>query len=116
MVARARPNRANAPRFFALPKSRPVAKMSLMSYQPQPISTQDVDLPSALLSLTEGLAENTHDLWASPRLAQGWRFGLHRDDAQKLHPCLVPYADLPDSEKEYDRIATLGTLKAILKL
>jgi hypothetical protein len=90
--------------------------MRPMSYQPQPIPTDDVELPPALLPLIERLAENAHDLWAAQRLAQGWRFGPHRDDAQKLHPCLVAYAAMPESEKEYDRIAAVGTLKAILKL
>jgi ryanodine receptor 2 len=87
-----------------------------VSYQPKPISTEGVNLPAALLPLTERLAENAHDLWAAQRIAQGWRFGPQRDDAQKLHPCLVPYPDLPDSEKEYDRVAALGSLRAILKL
>ncbi len=87
-----------------------------MDYQPQPISTEGVDLPASLTPLTERLAENAHDLWAAQRLAQGWRFGPARDDAKKLHPCLVPYGDLPEPEKEYDRLAALGTLKAILKL
>jgi hypothetical protein len=87
-----------------------------MIYQPKPISTEGMELPRELLPLTERLAENAHDLWAAQRLAQGWHYGLKRDDTQKLHPCLVPYAELPDSEKEYDRIAALGTLKAILKL
>jgi len=98
------------------PKKRLTVTISPVTYQPQPISTEGVDLPPALLPLTERLAENAHDLWAAQRLAQGWRFGPQRDDTQKLHPCLVPYADLPDSEKEYDRQAALGTLKAVLKL
>ena len=87
-----------------------------MSYQPSPIATEGVSLPPELLPLTEQLAQNAHDLWAAQRLAQGWRHGPQRDDAKKLHPCLVPYDQLPDGEKEYDRIAALGTLKAILKL
>ncbi len=87
-----------------------------MSYQPKPIDTEGVALPPELLPLTERLAENSHDLWARQRLGQGWSFGPQRDDAKKLHPCLVPYDQLPESEKEYDRIAALGTLKAILKL
>ena len=31
-------------------------------------------------------------------------------------PCLVPYADLPESEKEYDRNTAMQTLKAIIAL
>ena len=87
-----------------------------MDHQPRPIDTTGVALPVELGPLTERLAENSHDLWAGQRLSQGWTFGPQRDDARKLHPCLVPYDQLPDSEKEYDRIAALGTLKAILKL
>lgn len=49
-------------------------------------------------------------------MAEGWTFGPQRDDPAKKHPCLVPYADLPESEKDYDRKAALGTLRAILAL
>ena len=95
-----------------------VASITLrrMNYQPRPIATEGLDLPSELLPLTERLAENAHDLWAAQRLAQGWTYGPQRDDAKKFHPCLVAYEELPESEKEYDRIAALGTLKAILQL
>lgn len=85
-----------------------------MTYKPTPIETASVSLPEELGALTERLAENAHDLWAEQRLAQGWSYGPQRDDEQKQHPCLVPYDQLPDSEKEYDRVAALGTLKAIL--
>ena len=39
-----------------------------------------------------------------------------RDDANRRHPCLVPYAELPESEKEYDRNSVRQTLRAILSL
>lgn len=87
-----------------------------MQYIPAPIDTSAIALPPALASLTERLAENAHDLWAQERLAQGWTHGPQRDDAKKHHPCLIPYTALPETEKQYDRLAALGTLKAILKL
>jgi hypothetical protein len=87
-----------------------------MSYVPSPIELSGVSLSPDLQQLTERLAENAHDLWAAQRLAQGWTYGSQRDDVKKQHPCLIPYAALPEKEKEYDRIAALGTLKAILKL
>jgi len=87
-----------------------------MTYKPMPIDTSAVSLPSELGKLIEQLAANTHDLWAERRLAEGWSYGEFRDDPNKRHPCLVPYDRLPDSEKEYDRITALGTLKAILSL
>ena len=47
---------------------------------------------------------------------QGWTYGAERNDALKHHPCLVPYEELPESEKEYDRNTSVETLKLILKL
>jgi ryanodine receptor 2 len=83
-------------------------------YVPKPIDTSSVSLTPEILALTERLAENTHDLWAQQRISQGWTFGEQRDDELKLHPCLVPYSELPDSEKELDRTTALEALKAIL--
>lgn len=68
------------------------------------------------LALTEKLAENTHDVCAEGRIKGGWTYGEKRDDALKHHPCLVPYSELSESEKEYDRNTALETLKLILKL
>ena len=87
-----------------------------MTYQPRPIPTDHVTLPDSLFAITEQLAASTHDIWARQRLAEGWTYGPKRDDAQKQHPCLVPYSDLPDSEKEYDRKTAVETLKAIVAL
>ncbi len=76
------------------------------TYKPTPIDTRGaVALPAGLQQLLEKLAENAHDVWAAQRLAQGWTHGPTRDDAARKHPCLVPYADLPDTEKEYSRAA-----------
>ena len=85
-------------------------------YQPEPINTDDVELDRSLLELTEMLAEQVHDRWAKGRMDDGWTYGPQRDDAGKKHPCLVPYSELPESEKEYDRATALTTLKLILKL
>ena len=87
-----------------------------MSYRPAPIETSGVRLPPGLEALTERLAENAHDIWAVQRLADGWAFGPKRDDAAKKHPCLIPYAELADTEKAYDRQTAMGTLKAMLAL
>jgi len=62
------------------------------------------------------LAKNSHDIWANQRLKEGWKYGPGRNDDLKEHPCLVPYEELPESEKEYDRNAAIMTLKAITAL
>lgn len=85
-------------------------------YEPRPLDTTDVELPAQLLALTEQIAENVHENWAAARIAEGWRYGPCRDDEKKLTPCLVPYSELPEAEKEYDRITALETLKTIIKL
>ena len=87
-----------------------------MNYTPAPIDTSRVALPAELDLLTERLAKNTHDLWARQRFKDGWVWGAQRDDSKKRHPCLVPYEELPESEKIYDRETALGTLKAIIAL
>ena len=86
-----------------------------MKYCPKPIDLSDVALDSALESLIEALAENVHDTWAKGRMEDGWTYGPVRDDLQKRHPCLVPYGELSESEKEYDRNTAISTLKFIVK-
>jgi len=87
-----------------------------VDYQPRPIDTRAVSLPEELHDLVELLAESAHDQWALLRFSQGWIFGPERDDALKRHPCLVPYSELPDSEREYDRRTAIETLKAVVAL
>ena len=85
-------------------------------YTPKPLDTGMIELPAELLALTEKIAEQVHEVWAAGRIAEGWTFGEQRDDARKQTPCLVPYAELPEAEKEYDRNTALSTLKLVLSL
>jgi ryanodine receptor 2 len=89
---------------------------AMANYIPKPIDTDHIELPVSLTPLTERLAEHVHDLWAIERSRQGWTYGPTRDDPTKKHPCLVPYAELTDEEKRFDRQTAFGTLKAILAL
>lgn len=87
-----------------------------MSYKPEPIDTSHVTLTTEHLKITELLAKNTHEIWSTQRLGEGWEYGPQRDDAKKQHPGLVPYEDLPESEKEYDRVISVGVIKTLLAL
>lgn len=87
-----------------------------MTYIPKPIDTADIALSAELQELTEEMARNVHEVWSQTRINDGWTYGSERNDAEKKHPCLVPYDDLPESEKEYDRNTSQETLKLILKL
>jgi len=85
-------------------------------YTPNPIDTTSIILPADLLDLTEKIAENVHEVWSKGRIAEGWTYGKKRDDNKKETPCLVPYSELPENEKEYDRNTALETIKTILSL
>lgn len=90
--------------------------MKKQMYTPQPIDTTDVELPTELEQLVEEMSKNVHEVWAETRIKQGWKYGEQRNDELRTHPCLVPYEDLPEEEKEYDRNTSIGTLKLIMKL
>lgn len=89
-------------------------KTNSKTYTPTPQDTSKVILSAELLALAEAMAENVHEVWAERRIADGWTFGPVRDDTRKQTPCLVPYADLPEIEKEYDRSTALETLRFIV--
>ena len=85
-------------------------------YTPNPINTDDITLSEDLLALTEQIATNVHDVWAAGRIKEGWTYGEIKNTEEKTTPCLVPYYELPESEKEYDRNTAIETLKLIIKL
>lgn len=80
------------------------------------LDTADVPLDRHVLDLIEPLAARVHHRWFERRMQDGWRPGLRRDDGRRVHPCLVPYAELPEREKEYDRIMVRETLKTLMAL
>lgn len=88
----------------------------MKTYTPTPIDLTDVQLPDDLNELREAIAENAHDIWAKNRQAEGWTYGPQRDDKLKQTPDMVPYADLPEKEKDYDRKMAIETLKLMHKL
>jgi len=51
----------------------------------------------------EAMAEAEHALWVAHRAENGWSWAATRDDAAKRHPSMVPYARLPETEKDKDR-------------
>ena len=85
-------------------------------YKPNPIDTKSIDLPSDLKPLVELIAKNVHDVWAKQRMKEGWVYGEKKDSEKKTTPCLVPYEELSEEEKDYDRQTALETIKVVLKL
>ncbi|EEL48092.1 MULTISPECIES: RyR domain-containing protein [Bacillus cereus group] len=87
-----------------------------MTYIPKPIDIAHIQLSEDISELTELLAKNTHDVWAAQRMKEGWTYGPKRDDSKKEHPCLVEYEELPEQEKEYDRLTAINAIKTIAAL
>lgn len=86
------------------------------NYTPQPMDTSDIRLPEELNELIEQIAKNVHEVWAKNRIDEGWTYGAERNDELKQHPCLIPYEELSEIEKDYDRNTAISTLKLICKL
>jgi class 3 adenylate cyclase len=87
-----------------------------LPYEPTPPDAAHKTFGSEISMLHEELARNIHDTWVRLRMAEGWRHGPTRDDSRKEHPDLIPFEELPESEREYDRQTALATLKSLLAL
>lgn len=85
-------------------------------YRPMPEDTSDIVLSEEITKLAEKIAENTHDVWAKGRMTEGWSYGEKLDNVKKQNPLLVPYSELSESEKDYDRRTSIETLKLVIKL
>lgn len=49
-------------------------------------------------------AESSHKAWMDFKRADGWKYGPIKDPEAKEHPCMLPYADLPISQRMKDYI------------
>ena len=85
-------------------------------YIPKPIDTDNIEIPEDIRELQEFIAKNTHEVWSQGRMAEGWTYGPELDYEKKTHPSLIPYEELSESEKDYDRRTSQETLKLILSL
>lgn len=90
--------------------------MDKQNYIPRPIDVDDVVFPAELESLREAIAENTHEVWAAGRIKEGWTYGPERDDKLKKHPDLIPYSELTEGEKQYDRDTAENAIKLVIIL
>lgn len=58
----------------------------------------------------------SHASWTEHKVKNGWSYGPLRDDVKKFHPCLLPYDDLPESQRRKDDlfISTARSMAAAL--
>ncbi len=57
-----------------------------------------------------------HDAWLADKEKDGWKYGEVKDAEKKEHPCMVPYDQLPASQKtkDYLFIAVVDTMKGMI--
>ena len=93
------------------------AKTNIAStYKPAPLDLSAVSPRKSLSELTEVIAANTHEVWSQRRMAEGWTYGPVRDEKALRHPCLLPYAELSENERDYDRATAMNAIKMMVKL
>lgn len=90
--------------------------MNSNGYIPHPVDISSIQLPEELIELAETISKNVHDVWSQNRMDEGWTYGPVRNDEKKETPCLVPYEELPEIEKAYNRDTAFNTLKYIVSL
>ena len=64
----------------------------------------------------EQLSQQVHKTWMANRIREGWTYGSERNDELKQTPCIVPYDELPEIEKDYDRNTVRTTIAALYNL
>lgn len=65
-------------------------------------------------NIVETLSKMEHDRWAAHMIMNGWKYGDKRDDKKKLHTDLIPYEELSEEVKQYDR-NTIINIKQLLR-
>jgi hypothetical protein len=91
-------------------------KLKSIGYDIGPIS--DWEAPQTFIFTSEEvetLAEMEHERWMHEKITNGWSYGSERNDEKRIHPSIVPYEQLSESEKEKDR-DTVRNIPRILSL
>jgi len=81
---------------------------------PAPINTTDIELSDDMKELAERIARNIHEVWGAARKNEGWTWGPQRDDEKLETPNMVPYDELTECERDYDRRTVTETIKTLL--
>ena len=84
-----------------IPELLAVAGLQVVAGDPLP-ADQEERVRQMLHDRADIIAEAEHNHWMVERLLSGWRYNPKRNNEQKLHHLLVPYAQLPESEKSKD--------------
>lgn len=65
-------------------------------------------------ALAGNTPEQSHECWLVEKLRTGWVYGPTKDPKNKMHPCMVPYAELPQEQRAKDAIF-VAVVRAVAK-
>lgn len=91
-------------------------KVDSKTYTPKPADLSHIELSDELKKLGELMAANAHNVWALERQSEGWNYGPQRNDDKMQTPDMVPYSELLETEKQYDRLMATNTLKFLIAM
>lgn len=95
----------------------PVSGTLQLDYIPRPITVPaDAALPNWFHRDTELIAAQLHYDWCHHKFVTGWRYGTLRDDATRVHPCLLPMHRLPDEEQDKNLQCVVQTMRCVVAL
>ncbi len=80
------------------------------------VEAKDIDKVNLTAKQVELLSEMEHDRWCAHIILSGWKYGKVRDDKKKIHTDLIPYEELTEEIKQYDRDAVLNIPKLLHKM
>jgi len=86
----------------------------MQDYRMRVLHDTQAAIPEWMLERVEAVAERLHDCWSSKRFSEGWRYGPIPDQEQMFKPCLVPYKDLPEEEKQQCRFRAFDALFSVI--
>lgn len=89
-------------------------KLASVGYAIVPARSEDAPV-EFLDSEVEKLAEMEHERWMQEKLDAGWKYAKTTDKAKKLHQCLVSWDELPQDEKDRDRVLVIGIPRILAK-
>ncbi|MEW6386503.1 MAG: RyR domain-containing protein [Thermodesulfobacteriota bacterium] len=78
-------------------------KLKAIGYGVIPVGERQPEMHAFTPAEIETMAIMEHDRFMKERVEAGWRFGDKRNEKEKTHPCLLPWEELPEVEKDKDR-------------
>lgn len=77
---------------------------SQVPWEQAPAWQRESALKGVEVALAGATPEQQHEAWLAAKAADGWKHGPVKNPEAKEHPCMVPYAELPEAQKHKDRL------------